>query len=350
MRFAISLLLSPSACGKTNLAMLIPPEYYQKKGYKVWCVGDDIAWLRRGPDGRLWAVNPENGFFGVAPGTNMKSNPNALISTMKNSIFTNVVLKPDGTVWWEGMDKNPPKGALNWKGEPWDPEDGQQGCTSKLPFYCSCSELSPVFPQSLTILRVFPSLQLYSAGRRAKTAPLVYQSRDWQHGVFVGSIMASETTAAATGAVGVVRRDPMAMLPFCGYHMADYWQHWLDMGEKVEHLPKIFNVNWFRLDDEGHFIWPGFGDNMRVLEWIMKRCFDETDAVETPIGYVPRAEDINLEGLDFSIDTLKSILEVDKDLWKEEVKGIREFYKKFGDKIPAVLLEELDAMEKRLAE
>ena len=337
----------PSACGKTNLAMLIPPEVYKKKGYKVWCVGDDIAWLRVGPDGRLWAVNPENGFFGVAPGTNMKSNPNALLSTLKNSIFTNVVLKPDGTVWWEGMDKNPPTNALNWKGEPWDPSDGSKGAHPNSRFTApakNCPCISKEFdnPQGV------PISAIVFGGRRAKTAPLVYQSRNWEHGVFVGSIMASETTAAATGAVGVVRRDPMAMLPFCGYHMADYWQHWLDMGKLIKKHPKIFNVNWFRLDDDGNFIWPGFGDNMRVLEWIMDRCFDEADAVDTAIGYVPKAEDINLEGLDFSRDTLREILTVDKDLWKEEVEGIKEFYAKFGDKVPKELREELKKLEENL--
>ncbi len=339
----------PSACGKTNLAMLIPPEVYAKKGYKVWCVGDDIAWLRPGPDGRLWAVNPENGFFGVAPGTSMKSNPNALISTQKNTIFTNVVLKADGTVWWEGMDKNPPTGALNWKGEPWDPSDGSKGAHPNSRFTApakNCPCISKEFdnPQGV------PISAIVFGGRRAKTAPLVYQSRSWDHGVFVGSIMASETTAAATGAVGVVRRDPMAMLPFCGYHMADYWQHWIDMGKKVANPPKIFNVNWFRLDDDGNFIWPGFGDNMRVLEWIMKRCFDEIDAVDTPIGYMPKPEDINIEGLEgeVSLDTMKELLTVDTNLWKQEVDGIKEFYGKFGSKLPKELTECLNELESNL--
>ena len=339
----------PSACGKTNLAMLIPPEVYAKKGYKVWCVGDDIAWPRPGPDGRLWAVNPENGFFGVAPGTSMKSNPNALISTQKNTIFTNVVLKPDGTVWWEGMDKNPPTGALNWKGEPWDPSDGSKGAHPNSRFTApakNCPCISKEFdnPQGV------PISAIVFGGRRAKTAPLVYQSRSWDHGVFVGSIMASETTAAATGAVGVVRRDPMAMLPFCGYHMADYWQHWIDMGKKVTNPPKIFNVNWFRLDDDGNFIWPGFGDNMRVLEWIMKRCFDEIDAVDSPIGYMPNPEDINIEGLEgeVSLDTIKDLLTVDTGLWKQEVEGIKEFYAKFGDKLPKELSECLEQLEENL--
>ncbi len=339
----------PSACGKTNLAMLIPPELYQKKGYKVWCVGDDIAWMRIGADGRLWACNPENGFFGVAPGTNMKSNPNALISTQKGTIFTNVVHNlEDNTVWWEGLDKNPPKDALNWKGEKWDCTDGSKGAHPNSRFTAparNCPCLSSEFDSPVGV----PISAIVFGGRRAKTAPLVYQSRDWNHGVFVGSIMASETTAAATGAVGVVRRDPMAMLPFCGYHMADYWAHWLEMGKKLgDKAPKIFNVNWFRTDDEGHFIWPGFGDNLRVLEWIIKRCEGKADAVETPIGYVPQAEDINLEGLDFSLDTLKSILEVDKDLWRTEADGIAEFYEKFGDKLPAELKSQLATLKNNL--
>ena len=339
----------PSACGKTNLAMLIPPEIYREKGYKVWCVGDDIAWMRIGADGRLWACNPENGFFGVAPGTNMKSNPNALISTQKGTIFTNVVHNlDDNTVWWEGLDKNPPKNALNWKGEKWDCTDGSKGAHPNSRFTAparNCPCLSSEFDSPVGE----PISAIVCGGRRAKTAPLVYQSRDWNHGVFVGSIMASETTAAATGAVGVVRRDPMAMLPFCGYHMADYWAHWLEMGKKLgDKAPKIFNVNWFRTDDEGHFIWPGFGDNLRVLEWIIKRCEGKADAVETPIGYVPKAEDINLEGLDFSLDTLKSILEVDKDLWKTEADGIAEFYEKFGDKLPAELKNQLATLRNNL--
>ena len=340
----------PSACGKTNLAMLIPPEIYREKGYKVWCVGDDIAWMRIGPDGRLWAVNPENGFFGVAPGTNMKSNPNALISTQKGTIFTNVVHNmDDNTVWWEGLDKNPPTNALNWKGEKWDCTDGSKGAHPNSRFTApakNCPCISSEFDSGAGV----PISAIVFGGRRAKTAPLVYQSRDWNNGVFVGSIMASETTAAATGAVGVVRRDPMAMLPFCGYHMGDYWAHWIEMGEKLgDKAPKIFNVNWFRTDEEGHFIWPGFGDNLRVLEWILARCEDKVGAKETAIGYVPNAEDINIDGLkDFDRETLKGILEVDKDLWTSELDGIREFYAKFGDKPPAELKDQLDGLASRL--
>ncbi|MBR2832297.1 MAG: phosphoenolpyruvate carboxykinase (GTP) [Oscillospiraceae bacterium] len=337
----------PSACGKTNLAMLIPPELYREKGYKCWCVGDDIAWLRVGPDGRLWAVNPENGFFGVAPGTSEKSNPNALAATRKGTIFTNVVLKEDGTVWWEGLDKNPPRNALNWKGEPWDPESGEKGAHPNSRFTApakNCPCISDKFDDPNGV----PISAIIFGGRRAKTAPLVYQSRSWDHGVFVGSAMASETTAAAAGQVGVVRRDPMAMLPFCGYNMADYWQHWLDMGKLIKDPPKIFNVNWFRTDDEGNFLWPGFGDNMRVLEWILGRCDGTADAVETAVGYEPRPQDINLEGSGVSEETLAEILSIDPELWKAEAAGIREFYGKFGDKIPAELTKELENLENNL--
>ena len=343
----------PSACGKTNLAMLIPPEGYKKKGYKVWCVGDDIAWIRKGPDGRLYAINPENGFFGVAPGTNDKSNPNALASTKKGTIFTNVVHNlDDNTVWWEGLDKNPPANAVDWKGNPWNGQTSDvKGAHPNSRFTApavNCPCISPEFenPQGV------PISAFVFGGRRAKLAPLVYQSRDWNHGVFVGSNMASETTAAAAGAVGVVRRDPMAMLPFCGYNMADYWQHWIDIGATLDadKAPKIFNVNWFRKDDEGNFMWPGFGDNLRVLEWIIKRCEGKVDAVETPIGYVPDPKDINLEGLEgeVTIDSLKSMLDVDKALWNDEAEGIAEFYAKFGDKVPAELQKELANLKENL--
>lgn len=340
----------PSACGKTNLAMLIPPKVYADKGYKVWCVGDDIAWMRQGADGRLYAINPENGFFGVAPGTNAKSNPNALASTRKNTIFTNVALNLDtNTVWWEGLDKNPPEHALDWKGNPWNgKESTEKGAHPNSRFTApakNCPCVSPEFDNPNGV----PISAMIFGGRRAKTAPLVYQSFDWTHGVFVGSTMASETTAAATGAVGVVRRDPMAMRPFCGYHMGDYFQHWLDMGKKLgDKAPKIFNVNWFRTDDEGHFIWPGFGDNMRVLMWILDRCEGKADAVETAIGYEPKPEDINVEGLEIGTDVVADLLSVDKDLWKEEAEGIREFYKQFGDRLPKELADQLDALEERL--
>ena len=341
----------PSACGKTNLAMLIPPEGYRKNGWKCWTVGDDIAWLRVGPDGRLWAVNPENGFFGVAPGTSERSNPNALASTSKNTIFTNVVLNEDDmTVWWEGMTKQPPKGHLrNWKGEVWDGSDGTRGAHPNSRFTApaeNCPCISEEFFKGTGV----PISAIIFGGRRAKTAPLVYQSFNWQHGVFIGSIMASETTAAATGAVGVVRRDPMAMRPFCGYNMADYWQHWLDMGEKLPHAPKIFNVNWFRTDDNGRFLWPGFGDNLRVLEWILKRCFDEVGADETVIGYEPKPEDIDLDGSGVTVETLKELLTLDAKSWRENCAGIREYFEQFGDKLPHELREELEALEKAFAE
>ena len=345
----------PSACGKTNLAMLIPPEGYKNKGYKVWCVGDDIAWIRKGEDGRLYAINPENGFFGVAPGTNMKSNPNALLSTMKGTIFTNVAYNLDNdTVWWEGLDKNPPENAVEWTGKPWNGKvDEIKGAHPNSRFTApakNCPCISSEFENPNGV----PVSAIVFGGRRAKLAPLVYQSRDWNHGVFVGSIMASETTAAAAGAVGVVRRDPMAMLPFCGYDMADYWQHWINIGETLDadKAPKIFNVNWFRKDDEGNFMWPGFGDNLRVLDWIIDRCEGKVDADETAIGYLPKAEDINLAGIEdeVSLDQLKSILDVDKKLWAEDAKGIEEFYGKFGDKLPKELKAELETLKKNTAE
>lgn len=345
----------PSACGKTNLAMLIPPEFLQKKGYKVWCVGDDIAWLRVGADGRLWAVNPENGFFGVAPGTNEKSNPNALHTTMKDTIFTNVVHNTEtNTVWWEGLDKNPPEHAIDWKGNPWDYHNYNKADKSTCGAHpnsrftakaTNCPCLSKEFNNPAGV----PISAIVFGGRRAKTAPLVYQSTSWQNGTFVGSIMASETTAAAAGAVGVVRRDPMAMRPFVGYDMGDYWAHWLKMGTKIPNPPKIFHVNWFRTDDEGNFIWPGFGDNLRVLLWILARCEGKVDAKITPIGYIPNAEDIDTEGLDdVNLDTVKELLRVDTESWLEDIDNIREFYKTVGDRVPVALKDELAALEARL--
>ena len=337
----------PSACGKTNLAMLIPPEGLQRWGWRVWCVGDDIAWLRIGKDGRLWAVNPENGFFGVAPGTSMKSNPNALISTHKDTIFTNVALDlSDNTVWWEGLNKTPPARAIDWRGRPWTPQSPEKAAHPNSRFTAparNCPCLSPEFDNPEGV----PISAIIFGGRRAKTAPLVYQSFNWQHGVFVGSIMASETTAAATGQVGVVRRDPMAMLPFCGYHMGDYWQHWLDMGKKIPKPPKIFNVNWFRTDEDGNFAWPGFGDNMRVLQWIISRADNEIGAAETALGYEPNTHDIDMEGLDMSMYDMRRLLSVDRDLWLKECEDARAYYKKIG-KVPPELYSELDALEMRL--
>ena len=344
----------PSACGKTNLAMLIPPEIYTKKGYRVYTVGDDIAWLRVGADGRLYAINPEAGFFGVAPGTNEKSNPNALASTRKNTIFTNVAINPeDNTVWWEGLTKTPPARLIDWKGNPWTPDmkdaDGKPVKAAHPNSRFTAPAINcPCISSEFEAPNGVPISAIIFGGRRAATTPLVYQSRSWDNGVFVGSIMASETTAAAAGAVGVVRRDPMAMLPFCGYHMGDYFQHWIDMGKKIKVQPKIFNVNWFRTDSEGHFIWPGFGDNMRVLDWILKRCEETVDADETAIGYVPKPEDINLEGCSVDEETLKGLLNVDTETWKKEAEGIKEFYKKFGDRLPKELNDELAALDSRL--
>ncbi len=344
----------PSACGKTNLAMLIPPEIYRKKGYKVWCVGDDIAWIRVGKDGRLWAVNPENGFFGVAPGTSEKSNPNALATTKRNTIFTNVAQNlDDNTVWWEGLDNNPPKNALNWRGEKWDytkydKHDKSTCAAHPNSRFTAPAKQCPCVSSEFDSLTGVPLDAIVFGGRRAKTAPLVYQSRNWQHGTFVGSIMASETTAAASGAVGVVRRDPMAMLPFCGYDMGEYFGHWLEMGKKISNPPKIFHVNWFRTDDEGNFIWPGFGDNFRVLLWILDRCADKVDAVETAIGYIPKAEDIDIEELNISRDTIRNLLSVDKEHWLEDIDNIKAFYDKLGKSVPAELREELAKLEENL--
>jgi len=345
----------PSACGKTNLAMLIPPEHYQKKGYKVWCVGDDIAWLRVGKDGRLWAVNPENGFFGVAPGTNNKSNPNALATTMRDTIFTNVVHDLDNnTVWWEGLNDNPPENAIDWKGNPWDyrkyDKNNKAATAGAHPNsrFTALAKNCPCISSEFDSTAGVPISAIVFGGRRAKTAPLVYQSFNWQHGAFVGSIMASETTAAAAGAVGVVRRDPMAMRPFVGYNMGDYWKHWLDMGKVIPNAPKIFHVNWFRTDDNGNFIWPGFGDNMRVLNWILDRCEGKVDAKSTEIGYIPYAKDIDIEGLDIDNAVLEDLLTVDKESWKADIDNIKEFYALVGDRVPAEMYDELKALEDRL--
>ncbi len=344
----------PSACGKTNLAMLIPPVSYTEKGYKVFTVGDDIAWLRVGADGRLYAINPEAGFFGVAPGTNAKSNPNALASTQKGTIFTNVAINPaDNTVWWEGLTKEAPAELIDWKGNPWHPgmvdADGKPvKAAHPNSRFTAPAKNCPCISSEFEAPDGVPISAIIFGGRRAQTTPLVYQSRDWDHGVFVGSIMASETTAAASGAVGVVRRDPMAMLPFCGYHMGDYFAHWIEMGKKIKHQPKIFNVNWFRTDENGKFLWPGFGDNMRVLDWILRRCEETVDAVETPIGYVPDPADIDLSGSDLTEEQIADLLTVDKDLWRKDAEGIKEFYTKFGDKLPETLKEELDTLENNL--
>ena len=345
----------PSACGKTNLAMLIPPEYLKKKGYKVWTVGDDIAWLRIGKDGRLYAINPEAGFFGVAPGTSEKTNFNALEATKKNTIFTNVAINnDDNTVWWEGLDKNPPVNATEWKGAQVNGvEYTQEGNKLAHPnsrftapaINCPCISSEFENPEGV------PISAIVFGGRRAKTAPLVYQARDWEHGVFVGATMASETTAAAAGAVGVVRRDPMAMKPFVGYNMADYFAHWLEMGAKIdpEKAPKIFHVNWFKQDDEGHFMWPGFGDNMRVLLWILDRCEGKVSANDSEIGYLPNMEDIDVTDLDISEDVLKALLAVDKEMWLEDVKDQEEYFAQFGDRLPAEIKKQLEILKANLS-
>ena len=356
----------PSACGKTNLAMLIPPAVYKEQGYEVYTVGDDIAWMKPGKDGRLYAINPENGFFGVAPGTNAKSNYNALASTMKNTIFTNVALNnADNTVWWEGLDKNPPVDATEWKGAKVNgPEftseiDPATGKNKKLAHPNSrftapavnCPCVSPEFNNPDGV----PVSAIIFGGRRASTTPLVYQSFDWVHGTYMGSAVSSETTAAATGAVGVLRHDPMAMKPFIGYNVGDYWAHWLEMGEKLgDKAPKIFNVNWFKQDENGNFIWPGFGDNMRVLDWIIKRVEGKVDAVETPIGYLPKKGDINLKGIEDEVtsEVEDKLLAVDVDLWKKEIAEMRRYYnddiKAKGGNIPQALFDELDKIEARL--
>ncbi len=345
----------PSACGKTNLAMLIPPELYRKKGFKVRCIGDDIAWLRVGDDGRLWAVNPENGFFGVAPGTNEKTNPNALHTTFRDTIFTNVVHNlDDNTVWWEGLDKNPPKNAIDWKGNAWDfakyDKNDKSTCGAHPNSrFTARAENCPCISDKFNDPMGVPISAIIFGGRRAKTAPLVYQSTSWQNGAFVGSIMASETTAAASGEVGVVRRDPMAMRPFVGYDMGDYFEHWLNMGNMIPNPPKIFHVNWFRTDDKGNFIWPGFGDNMRVLSWILDRCDGKVEADESAIGYLPHPEDICIEGLDdVSLDTIKELLTVDKESWLADIENIKSFYQQVGNRMPKKLFLELEALEERL--
>ncbi len=340
----------PSACGKTNLAMMIPPEFYRNKGYKIWTIGDDIAWIRIGEDGQMYALNPEAGFFGVAPGTGLKSNPNAMVTASKNTIFTNVALNlDDNTVWWEGISKTPPtKNMLNWKGEAWNNEISTEKGAHPNSRFTSPIANCPSASIDIEKPHGVPISAIIFGGRRAKTAPLVYEARSWNHGVFIGSSMASETTSAATGQVGVVRRDPMAMLPFCGYNMADYFKHWIDMGAKASNPPKIFNVNWFKTDDKGSFLWPGYGENYRVLEWILNRCEGNLDANEDAIGFVPKPEDINAFGLDITEDNLRSLFDVDKDLWRDEVKGIEEFYNMFEDRLPIELAIELNDLKERL--
>jgi phosphoenolpyruvate carboxykinase (GTP) len=335
----------PSACGKTNLAMLVPPA--SMPGWEAWTVGDDIAWLRPGPDGRLWAVNPESGFFGVVPGTSHTTNPNAFDMIQANTIYTNVALRPDGTPWWEGHDDPAPAEALDWQGRPWTPASTEKAAHPNSRFTVpatQCASLSPEFnnPNGVPI-----DAMLFGA-RRQRRVPLVYEARNWQHGTFLASTLSSETTAAATGKVGVLRRDPMAMLPFCGYNMGDYFGHWLEVGKMLKKPPRIFRVNWFRTDDKGKFIWPGFGENLRVLEWILDRCEGRGKAIETPIGFTPALDAINREGLNVSESVMQSLLSVDAAEWVDAVVGQEDFMKTYGNHMPHSMWDEHDELARRI--
>ncbi len=342
----------PSACGKTNLAMLLPPEGLKKKGYRIWTVGDDIAWMRIDSDGQLWAINPETGFFGVAPGTNAHSNPTMMKTIASNTIYTNVLLKPDGTVWWEGMDGEVPQSGVDWTGKVWRPdlkdEQGKPvlGANSNSRFTTPISQC-PTASFRLEQHHGVPISAIIFGGRRAHLAPLVYEAFNWQHGVFVGATMASERTAAQVGTLGEVRRDPMAMLPFCGYNMAHYFAHWLKMGKRMVKPPKIFHVNWFRTDAKGKFLWPGYRENLRVLEWILDRCNDKVGARSTPIGFVPNPQELDLTGLDLPAENLEKLMEVDPESWKQELKGIKEFFALFKKDLPAELWSEFEALRQR---
>ena len=343
----------PSACGKTNLAMLVPPEGLKSKGYKIWTVGDDIAWMRIDSDGALWAINPEAGFFGVAPGTNSRSNPNAMAMVKKNTIFTNVLLKKDFTVWWEDGDEPPPSEGMDWQGKPWHPglkdENGKpvKGAHPNSRFTVPAFQC-PSISFRLEHHHGVPISAIIFGGRRAHVAPLVYESFNWQHGVYVGSTMASERTAAQMGKLGEVRRDPMAMLPFCGYNMADYFKHWLLMGKRMEKSPKIFHVNWFKVDEHGKFLWPGYGENLRILEWILDRARGQVDAIQTPIGYVPKPHDIDLTGLHISKENMAKLFDVDRFEWLQEMAGQKEFLKTFGNRLPKEIWREWEEQNKRL--
>ncbi len=343
----------PSACGKTNLAMLVPPEGLKVKGYRIWTVGDDIAWMRIDSDGRLWAINPETGFFGVAPGTSTKTNPSMMKTINRNTIFTNVALLPDGTVWWEGMEGEPPAEALDWQGQPWQPDMLDERREPVLAAHPNSRFTTPLSQCPSHSFRTehhhgVPISAIVFGGRRASLAPLVYQSFDWEHGVYVGATMASERTAAQFGKLGEVRRDPMAMLPFCGYHMGDYFAHWLDMGKRMTQPPCIFHVNWFRQDEDGSFLWPGFGENLRVLEWILDRCRGEAKAQRTPIGHVPTPDYIDLSGLDITPETMEKLLAVNREEWLAETESITPFFEQFGERFPKQLWELLEAQQLRL--
>ena len=343
----------PSACGKTNLAMLVPPEGLSIKGYRIWTVGDDIAWMRVDTDGCLWAINPETGFFGVAPGTSMKTNPSMMKTINRNTIFTNVALLPNGTVWWEGMDGEAPDEALDWQGRAWKPGMKDENGKPILAAHPNSRFTTPLTQCPSHSLRTehhhgVPISAIIFGGRRNLLAPLVNEAFDWEHGVYVGATMASERTAAQFGKVGEVRRDPMAMLPFCGYHMGDYFEHWINMGKKMTKPPKIFNVNWFRTDDDGHFLWPGFGENLRVIEWILGRCRGKTEARKTPIGYVPTTDSLDLTGLDISRESMEKLLTVNRDDWLEETDDITSFFQQFGNRFPKALWEQHEALRLRL--
>jgi len=336
----------PSACGKTNLAMLVPPE--SMPGWKAWTVGDDIAWMRIGEDGRLWAVNPEAGFFGVVPGTSRKTNPNALATIQKDTIYTNVALRQDGTVWWEGHDDAPPaEGALDWQGRPWKPGTGEKAAHPNSRFTAPAYQCPSISPEWENPKGVPISAMIFGA-RRAGVVPLIYEATSWQHGTFLGATLSSETTAAATGKVGVLRRDPMAMLPFCGYNMADYWSHWLDMGKRLTRPPKIFRVNWFRTGSDGKFLWPGFGDNLRVLKWALDRCEGKGETRETAIGRVPAPGAIDTRGLDLPAGVMDELLRVEASEWMEAVARQREFFDTFGDRLPPGIREEYASLARRV--